>query len=115
MGHPNSEGPKCVFEYPWPGCRTGKYQHVTLRRSSYPNIYFLLGIPTSEHNLCGDWHSSLGQCSYGFPGRSILTLGAPRRLKMSARIRTILPMFSTASNVSFSGLIYTLGSHRLLV
>jgi hypothetical protein len=52
-------------------------------------------------------------CSYGSLEQSILTLRAPRRPKMPARIKTSSLMFSTASNVSFSGLTNTLASHRL--
>jgi hypothetical protein len=35
-------------------------------REECPNIYFV-GIPSSEHNLCGNWRSPLGQCPSRFP------------------------------------------------
>jgi hypothetical protein len=46
-------------------------------------------------------------------GRLSLTLRAPRRLTMPARVRTCSLMSSTASNVSFRGSTYTLALHRL--
>jgi hypothetical protein len=46
-------------------------------------------------------------------GSLSLTLRAPRRLTMPARVKTCSLMSSTASNVSFRGLTYTLALHRL--
>jgi hypothetical protein len=39
---------------------------MSLREESVFSICFL-GIPTSKHNLYGDWHSPLGRCLSSFP------------------------------------------------
>jgi hypothetical protein len=76
------------------------------------NIYFS-GIPTSEHNFYGDWHSSPGPCLSWCPCTTHFNTLTLRRLKMSAPAETSLSTSSVASEDSSNGLRFTLASHRL--
>ena len=76
------------------------------------NIYFS-GIPTSEHNIYGDWCSSPGPCLSRFPCTTYFNTLTLRRLKMSVLAVTSLSTSLTASKDSFNGLRFTLTLHRL--
>ena len=115
MGHYDSEGSECVYGYRWPGRRTGEYQHFALSRNFYPNIY-MPGIPTSEHNLCGNWRSPLGQYSYGSLRPSMLTLRPPhwQAAEDAGGCQDMLIDIFNRIERFFQRLdTYTLASHRL--
>jgi hypothetical protein len=76
------------------------------------NIYFS-GIPTSEHNLYGDWRSSPGPCLSRFPCTTYFNTLTLRRLKMSALAVTSLSTSLAASRDFSNGLRFTLASHQL--